>query len=141
MSKVYDSLMKSGHFTATQNQEENGEFIDSIGELIELCEKQGYIERFYIEQPNDKVDLTIRDMQRYTKSLVEDETNLSLMIEKAVRENAQEDIATASNNEDEIVDDADLTIEEIEKQMEDKDYVDFNTFLENEMALDEEDDK
>jgi hypothetical protein len=39
MSKVYDSLMKSGKFTAAQNKAESGEFVDSIGELIELCEK------------------------------------------------------------------------------------------------------
>lgn len=49
MSKVYDSLMKSGKFTAAQNKAESGEFVDSVGELIEICEKQGYIERFYIE--------------------------------------------------------------------------------------------
>ena len=30
MSKVYDSLMKSGKFTAAQNKTESGEFIDSI---------------------------------------------------------------------------------------------------------------
>jgi hypothetical protein len=62
MSKVYDSLMKSGKFTAAQNKAESGEFVDSIGELIELCEKEGYIERYYIESPKDKVDLTIADM-------------------------------------------------------------------------------
>jgi hypothetical protein len=39
MSKVYDSLMKSGNFTAAQNKADNGEFVDSVGELIELCEK------------------------------------------------------------------------------------------------------
>jgi hypothetical protein len=27
-----------------------------------MCEKKGYIERFYIESPNDRVDLTIQDM-------------------------------------------------------------------------------
>jgi hypothetical protein len=62
MSKVYNDLMKSGKFQAVQNKEENGEAVDSIGELIEMCEKQGYIERFYVEQPNDKVDFTIKDM-------------------------------------------------------------------------------
>jgi hypothetical protein len=30
MSKVYDSLMKSGKFTAQQNKED-GEFVDAIG--------------------------------------------------------------------------------------------------------------
>ena len=44
MSKVYDSLMKSGNFTAAQNKAETGEFVDSIGELVMLCEKDGYIE-------------------------------------------------------------------------------------------------
>ena len=91
MSKVYDSLMKSGNFTAAQNKSESGEFVDSIGELIELCEKDGYIERYYVESPNDKVDLTIQDMQRYTRTLIEEETNISTMVEKALRENAKED--------------------------------------------------
>jgi hypothetical protein len=31
--------MKSGKFTAAQNKAESGEFVDSIGELIEMCEK------------------------------------------------------------------------------------------------------
>jgi hypothetical protein len=62
MIKMYDGLMKSGKFTAAQNKAEQGEFVDSVGELIEMCEKQGYIERYYIESPNDKVDFTIQDM-------------------------------------------------------------------------------
>jgi hypothetical protein len=36
--KMYDALMKSGKFTAAQNKAEQGEFIDSIGELVALCE-------------------------------------------------------------------------------------------------------
>jgi hypothetical protein len=73
--------MKSGKFTAAQNKAETGEYVDSISELVELCEKQGYIERFYIDEPNDRVDATILDMQRYTKTLIEKETNLSALIE------------------------------------------------------------
>lgn len=138
MSKVYDSLMKSGKFTAAQNKAESGEFVDSIGELIELCEKEGYIERYYIEQPHDKVDLTIQDMQRYTRTLIEDETNISTMVEKALRENAKEDEEKAKNAESDIVDDADLSIEELEKTLKDSDYTDFEEFKEQEAALDNE---
>lgn len=138
MSKVYDSLMKSGKFTAAQNKAESGEFVDSIGELIELCEKEGYIERYYIEQPHDKVDLTIQDMQRYTRTLIEDETNISTMVEKALRENAKEDEEKAKNAESDIVDDADLSIEELEKTIKDSDYVDFEEFKEQESAQDNE---
>lgn len=138
MSKVYDSLMKSGKFTAAQNKAESGEFVDSIGELIELCEKEGYIERYYVEQPHDKVDLTIQDMQRYTRTLIEDETNISTMVEKALRENAKEDEEKAKNAESDIVDDADLSIEELEKTLKDSDYADFEEFKEQEAALDNE---
>lgn len=138
MSKVYDSLMKSGKFTAAQNKAESGEFVDSIGELIELCEKEGYIERYYVEQPHDKVDLTIQDMQRYTRTLIEDETNISTMVEKALRENAKEDEERAKNAENDIVDDADLSIEELEKTLKDSDYTDFEEFKEQEAALDNE---
>lgn len=138
MSRVYDSLMKSGKFTAAQNKAESGEFVDSIGELIELCEKEGYIERYYVEQPHDKVDLTIQDMQRYTRTLIEDETNISTMVEKALRENAKEDEEKAKNAESDIVDDADLSIEELEKTIKDSDYVDFEEFKEQESAQDNE---
>ena len=128
MSKVYDSLMKSGNFTAHQNKSENGEFIDSIAELVELCEKEGYIERFYIDSPNDKVDITIRDMQKYTKDLVEKETNLSAMIEQAIKNNAREDENDEEDN-DEIIFDDDMISE-----LDDSDFEDFQNFLEGEIG-------
>lgn len=136
MSKVYDSLMKSGKFTAQQNKAETGDFVDSIGELIEMCEKQGYIERYYVESPKDRVDLTIADMQRYTKTLVEEETNLSIMVEKALRDIEKEDKAEAENTEDTIIDDIDLSLEDLEKTLKDQDYVDFQDFLDEEAEAD-----
>ena len=136
MSKVYDNLMKSGKFTAAQNKAESGEFVDSIGELIELCEKQGYIERYYIESPKDRVDLTIADMQRYTRTLIEEETNLPNMVEKALREIDKEDKDNAANTEDEIIDDIDLSLEDLEATLKDQDYVDFEDFLDEQSAAD-----
>ena len=132
MVKMYDSLMKSGKFTAAQNKAESGEFVDSVGEIIELCEKQGYIERFYIESPNDKVDFTIKDMQRYTQNLVNEETNLSTLIEQAIKQNLKEDKESAANNENEIVDDDDLFEDNIEKELTDKDFKEFSEFEEEE---------
>lgn len=124
MVKMYDSLMKSGKFTAAQNKAEKGEAVDSISELVELCEKQGYIERFYIEEPNDKVDLTLKDMQRYTTSLVSSDSNLANLIEAALKQNAKEDKESAESQETEIVDDEDI-FEEIEKQLSDSDFEEF----------------
>ena len=137
MSKVYDSLMKSGKFTAAQNKAADAEFVDSVGELIEMCEKKGYIERFYIESPNDKVDLTIADMQRYTKTLIEEETNLSNMVEAALKQNAKEDQEALDNAEDTIIDDeTDFAIEDVEKTLKDEDFQNFDDFLEEEMTKD-----
>ena len=138
MSKVYDSLMKSGKFTAAQNKAETGEFIDSIGELLELCEKEGYIERYYIESPKDKIDLTIADMQRYTRTLIEEETNLPIMVEKALREIDKEDKDNAANTESNIIDDIDLSLEDLEATLKDQDFTDFEDFLDEESAADDD---
>ena len=101
-----------------------------------MCEKQGYIERYYIDTPNDKVDLTIKDMQKYTRTLIERETNLGNMIDQALKQNAKEDEQAKENVEDTIVDDVDMSIEDIEKTLEDKDIEDFSEFLDNETELD-----
>lgn len=122
--------------TAAQNKAESGEFIDSIGELIEMCEKEGYIERYYIESPKDKVDLTIADMQRYTRTLIEEETNLPIMVEKALREIEKEDKDNAANTEDSIIDDVDLSLEDLETTLKDQDFTDFEDFLDEEAAAD-----
>lgn len=136
MSKVYDSLMKSGKFTAAQNKAENGEFVDSVGELIALCEKDGYIEKFYSDKPNDKVDITLKDMQRYTRRLVEEETNLNELLQAAIERNAKED--AEAQDESDIVDFDDIAMEDIENQITtDKDFEEFNEFQSKEMDEDE----
>ena len=136
MSKVYDSLMKSGKFTAAQNKAESGDFIDSIGELIEMCEKEGYIERYYVESPKDRVDLTIADMQRYTRTLIEEETNLPNMVEKALREIDKEDRDNAANAETDIIDDVEISLDDLEATLKDQDFSDFDDFLDEEAAAD-----
>ena len=130
MSKVYDSLMKSGKFTAAQNKSESGEFIDSISELVELCEKEGFIPRYYTETPMDKVDETLADLKGYTRSLVTEEMNLGNLIENAVKEMARQE----SKEEDKDTED-DLNIEEIET-LKDEDFESYNDFLEEEISAD-----
>ena len=130
MSKVYDSLMKSGKFTAAQNKSESGEFIDSISELVELCEKEGFIPRYYTETPMDKVDETLADLKGYTRSLVIEEMNLGNLIENAVKEMARQE----SKEEDEDTED-DLDIEEIEA-LKDEDFESYNEFLDEEISAD-----
>ena len=86
MVKMYDMLMKSGKFTASQNKAQNGEFVDSIGEIVAICEKDGFIPRYYTDGPQDKVDRTIQDFQKYTYNLVTEEMGLGNLIENAIKE-------------------------------------------------------
>ena len=127
MSRVYDQLMKSGKFTAAQNKADSGEFVDSISALVEICEKDGFIPRYYIDQPNDRVDETLLDLKEYTHSLVTEEMNLGNLIENAVKEMAQQE----SKEEDEDVEDEILTLAEADA-LKDEDFIEYNEFLEKE---------
>ena len=143
MSKVYDSLMKSGKFTAAQNKAESGEFVDSIGELVALCEKEGFIPRYYIDEPNDKVDRTLQDLQNYTRDLINEETNLSSMIEHALREIEKDKENEARLESDDGTDDeeafeASLFEDDAEKVLQDEDFAAFADF-EEELELDDND--
>lgn len=133
MSKVYDSLMKSGKFTAAQNKAESGEFVDSISELVEVCEKEGFIPRFYTDVPMDRVDETLQDMKNYTRTLVTEEMNLGNLIEGAVKEMARAE----NQKEDEDFEDEIMTMEELD-ELKDEDFEDINVFLEEEASIDKE---
>lgn len=98
--KMYESMMKAGKWTAAQTKTEDDEYVDSIGEIINICEKDGYIERFYAPHPNDHIDELILDLQHYTKKLVQNETGLDLMIERAQDQIKLEEERLASARED-----------------------------------------
>ena len=133
MSKVYDSLMKSGKFTAQQNKAESGEFVDSISELVEICEKQGFIPRYYTDIPNDKVDETLADLKFYTRTLVTEEMNLGNLIENAIKEMAKEE----AKEEDEDLEDEIMTLDDID-HLKDEDFEAYTDFLDEEIEADEE---
>lgn len=130
MSKVYDSLMKSGKFTAAQNKSESSGEFDSISELVEMCEREGFIPRYYTEGPMDKVDETLNDLKNYTHTLVTEEMNLGNLIEAAVKNMVDQE----NREEDEDIEDMDNLDEEVLK---DEDFIEHNQFLEDESDLDE----
>lgn len=126
MSKVYDTLMKSGKFTAAQNKAENGEYVDSVSELIALCERDGFIPRYYVDGPQDKVDRVIQDLEDYTRNLVLEELHLGPLIEKAIRNN----MADSNDDDDEDDEDEDAELERSlyendDTTIEDDDYDEF----------------
>jgi len=62
MIKMYDTLMKSGKFTEAQNKAEKGDIVDSVSEIVNMCEKDGFIPRYYVDGPQDKVDRVLEDL-------------------------------------------------------------------------------
>ena len=85
LAKVADSLRKSAKFTAQQNKEQKGDFVDSIGQLITICERDGFIPRFATDIPQDKVDMTLRDMNEYVRKLVTQDLGFGQQIEDSLK--------------------------------------------------------
>lgn len=136
VSRVYDTLMKSAKFTAAQNKAETGEYVSAIDELVLLCEREGFIPRFYISKPNDRVDETLADLRTYTHRLVTEEMNLGNLIENAVRTMAREE---AKEEDLETTDEQELDLDAISKEvLSDEDFVEHANFLEEEQAADAE---
>ena len=85
LSKVSESLRKSAKFTAAQNKEQKNDYVDSVGELVAMCEREGFIPRFATDIPQDKVDLTLKDMNSYVHKLVTQDLGFGQQIEDALK--------------------------------------------------------
>lgn len=94
LARVSDTLRKSAKFTAAQNKEKTSQFIDSVGQLVDFCEKNGgQIPQIEIHQDVDIVDSIIKDLKLYTKTLVYEDPALKREIEdylKKIKNNEQQ---------------------------------------------------
>ena len=141
MVKMYDMLMKSGKFTASQNKAENGEYVDSVSELVAICEKDGFIPRYYTDGPQDKVDRTLQDLQKYTHTLVTEEMNLGNLIEQAIKQiqidKEKEELRDADAAGDYDAFEAEL-FDEDNSYLEDEDFQQLKQLVEDDVEDDEE---
>ena len=136
MSKVYDTLMKSAKFTAAQNKAESGEYVSAIDEFILMCEREGFIPRYYTDTPQDKPDETLADLRNYTHRLVTEEMNLGNLIENAARTMAREE---AKEEDEETTDMDDLDLQAVEEEvLTDGDFLQHYEFIEQQQAEDDE---
>lgn len=142
MVKMYDMLMKSGKFTAAQNKTDSGNAVDSISELIAMCERDGFFPRYYVDQPMDKVDRTLQDLQKYTKTLVTEEMNLGNLIEVAVKQIQADKEKEALRDADAAGDDdafeAELFDEDEKAFLNDEDFQQLKDLVEEDALDDEE---
>lgn len=142
MVKMYDMLMKSGRFTAAQNKTESGNAVDSISELVAMCEKDGFFPRYYVETPKDKVDRTLQDLQNYTRQLVTEEMNLGELIESAVKQIQSDKEKEAEINADAADDDDAFETELFDQDktafLNDEDFQQLQSLIEEDEVNDEE---
>lgn len=113
LSDIYDRMMKSAKFTASQERVED-RYVDSISEMVRICEEKGFIPVYHVNEPQDIVDVTLRDFENYVKNLVAKELNLDSLIEKGLEliKLDQEKEAIAENVDDLLFDDDDIVTDE-----------------------------
>lgn len=129
LSRVSESLRKSAKFTAAQNKEEKNDFVDSVGELVSMCEREGFIPRFAIDIPQDKVDLTLKDMNKYLYKLVTQDLGFGQQIEDALQKIKIQQEMQESN-------DLSLDIDADSEELIDQDYEDFYQSVHNQKEKD-----
>lgn len=130
LSRVYDAMMKSAKFTEAQNKADKTDFVDSVGQLVAYCEKEGgQIPKYEITVEKDVVDTIITDLKRYNKSLIYEDKSLAQEIEQYLKnreaaEQMKRDRAAAlAQGLDDV-------------ELEDDDYADFREAIESDQAED-----
>ena len=132
LSKVSNDLRKSAKFTAAQNKEQGNDFIDSVGELVAYCEKNGgAIPKYEINTPQDVIDVVIQDLKNYTKDLIYEDKSLAKQIEDYLK---KIEIAKQMKEDQKEAKKAGLDVVEID----DEDYVDYEDSLQEQRDADAE---
>lgn len=139
LSTVFEAQRKSGKFTEAQNKEKEERYLDTIGELVRLCEEtKGPIANNLPdpdEYPQDKIDFTIKDLKAYTYSLVAGEPHMQDLIETFIEKYEKAEAAESDIMEENFV----LSDEDAMKDvLTDEEALEYQNFLEEEIAADAE---
>ncbi len=128
LSRVYDSLRKSMKVTAAQKKQEEHQIVDSVGQLVAFCQKNGHkIPPFDISIPFDKVDEIITDFKNYNKELIYQDTALARQIQDYIK---QARASAAKKKDEEKAKEKGLDY----VQLSDEDILDFKEFMTNEYS-------
>lgn len=110
--RMYDMLNKSAKFTAASNKVDKEEYIGSVGELVAICEKEGFIPRYHNEENKDIVDKTLEDMNNYVKKLISNEMNLADLIDASIQMIAAEEVKAKQEAEEALYEEDELDDED-----------------------------
>ena len=122
LSRVSESLRKTAKFTAAQNKDQKSDAVDSIGEIVIMCEREGgFIPRYATDIPQDKVDLTLKDMNNYLNKLVTQDLGFGQQIEDSLKKiQIQREMREQEDDDDDVDIFSDNYVE-----LKDEDFEDF----------------
>lgn len=128
LSRSYEAMRKSAKFTAAQNKEDRNEYIDCIGELVAMCERDGEFIPKYVPDsalPQDKVDKTLADINRYTYTLVTQDLGLGEQIERQLKQMQIQQEMERQEQENKAIVMSDEDLEKYYNQQQDEREADF----------------
>lgn len=102
ISRQLDTFIKTANLAPVQ-QKDRQQTTFAISQLAFLVEREGgFIPEFYIDEPNDKIDQILADMQAYTEHLVRGESNIAEMVEHTEEILAQDRLPDAVDDYDDF---------------------------------------
>lgn len=132
LSRVYNDLRKTAKFTAAQNKEEESDFVDCVGNLVDYCEKTGgRIKRYEIKAPKDVIDKGLELIKKNAKDLIEKDQSLARQIEEYLK---KKEIQEQMDKDQREAEEKGLTYVE----MDDEDLEDRRRQIEEEKEADQE---
>lgn len=125
LSKTLNDQRKAANFTAAQRKKgDKHDFVDSVGELVAYCEKNGgAIPKFEIKENLDIIDKVIQDMKEYNKTLIYEDTALARQIEDYLKKREAVDFKRSGA---------------ADRPITDQDYADYEESVRQQIAADEE---
>ncbi len=90
-STMYSSINKDAGFQPIQDKEQENDYLNAVSFLVKLAEEQGPIPRYDNSADPDIVDITLKDIKLWQKSLVEDDDTLLDRYALAKEELARQD--------------------------------------------------
>ena len=138
LASVSDQLRKSGKFTEAQNKEQQVRYLDSVGELVALCEREGGPIKDFVdpdEYPQDKIDFTLKDLKSYTYNLAVNELNLGGLIESYIAKLEKAEEEDSKSLDAELITSSE---EEENETLSDEEAIRYQEYLEDELEKDAE---
>ena len=131
LSRSLETMRKSAKFTAAQKKDEKTDVVDCVGEIVAICEKEGFIPRYVTDVPQDKVDVTLKDMNNYVRKLVTQDLGFGQQIEDSLKKiQIQKEMAAEADKMPDPDDEDSITT------LTDQDYDEFYQHIEEQKEQD-----